>query len=166
MSQNLERLFALEGGAKRRGAKKGSKKGSKGKKGMRGGAVNWGAIHPLECKVAVNLDEQCKTKNSFQQPDCYEESNVRIAKSCIPKVPTGYTYDRTKTAHDPVGKELEGKVAEAKKQLGLTGGAKRRSKKASKGSKKGSKKAQKGGKRGSKKASKKASKGKKASRKH
>ena len=29
MSQNLEKLFALEGGAKRRGAKKGSKKGSK-----------------------------------------------------------------------------------------------------------------------------------------
>ena len=38
MSQNLEKLFALEGGAKRRVAKKGSKKASKGKKGMKGGA--------------------------------------------------------------------------------------------------------------------------------
>jgi hypothetical protein len=41
MSQNLERLFALEGGAKRRGAKKGSKKASKGKKAMRGGALTY-----------------------------------------------------------------------------------------------------------------------------
>ena len=186
MSQNIERLFALEGGDKRRGAKKGSKKASKGKKAMRGGAP------PAGCSAAMNTvaskypkkvsSEDFEFNKKHQGVETYFNSPI---KACTTE--SGINNPMCKSEIEAVWRKAQGECAKdtacnakitaanatiysnpveglkqllaAKKDCGMAGGAKRKSKK-------GSKKAQKGGKRGSKKASKKASKGKKASRKH
>lgn len=152
MSQNLERLFALEGGAKRRGAKKGSKKASKGKKVMRGG------VPPVKSGLG--------SFTAVSEKTCEQVQNLLNAEKEQP-------YCKHNETSNPMGQEnilcVEKKkelLKGVKESCNLQGGAKRKSKKASKGSKKaskGSKKAQKGG---AKKGSKKASKGKKGSRKH
>lgn len=147
MSQNLERLFALEGGAKRRGAKKGSKKASKGKKVMKGGLPpsksgqgSFTSLSGKTCEQARNLFNLEKEKSYCKQD---ETSNPMGQQNplCVQKKA-----------------EL---LKDVKESCTLQGGAKRKSKKASKGSKKaqkggakkGSKKASKGSKKGSKKGS-------------
>ncbi len=158
MSQNLERLFALEGGAKRRGAKKGSKKASKGKKAMRGGSCMEDIIDQAQTYAQAEiLNNKCKPNEKVGNLKGFWCSSLVKGKEKDGKVCEATAPTEAAQAQ----KALAGATALAKANLamksGLKGGAKK-SKKASKGSKK----AQKGGKRGSKKAS----KGKKASKKH
>ena len=82
MSQNLERLFALEGGAKRRGAKKGSKKASKGKKAMRGGALTYNECVNGMIEKGVDVDTvDMNTKASEYYNKLF---NTRYAGSANP----------------------------------------------------------------------------------
>lgn len=169
MSQNLERLFALEGGAKRRVAKKGSKKASKGKKVMKGGVNGFSIGAPQK-----SLCQQAKDDLNAKQGSFACTNNPAICKEDIATLITPVIQNCGKelvckgklsdAQREIKTNPVEGlkKLAEAKSSCGLAGGAKRKSKKASKGSKK----AQKGGaKKGSKKASKGSKKASKGSKK-
>ena len=132
MSQNLEKLFALEGGAKRRVAKKGSKKASKGKKAQRGGGQCEDYYNSIASTLPAGTDVQtmislCNGALTAAGTGADKEAKrKKISEMCVgltPKVMTSCMNTR-----EALAKTING------------GGKRRGSKKASKG-----KKAQRGG---------------------